>query len=65
MSALEYTHSHTHTPHTHPLTHTHIHHTQSATAGEIKRAYRQLSLKLHPDKSDDPDAAAKFRKVRI
>ncbi len=62
MSALEYTHSHTH--HTHTPTPTHTLTTQSATAGEIKRAYRQLSLKLHPDKSDDPDAAAKFRKVR-
>lgn len=36
---------------------------QDATSAEIRRAYRQLSLQLHPDKSDDPEAAEKFRMV--
>ncbi len=37
---------------------------RDASADEIKRAYRQLARKLHPDTNkDDPDAAAKFSKV--
>jgi len=36
---------------------------RTATRDEIKHAYRQLALKYHPDKSRDPDAAAKFREL--
>eukprot|EP01084_Bolivina_argentea_P091279 164337_1 len=34
-----------------------------ATNGEIKKAYRQLSLKYHPDKNGSKDAADKFAEV--
>ncbi|KAI1300246.1 DnaJ -like protein subfamily C member 1 [Halotydeus destructor] len=34
---------------------------QTATTSDIKRAFRQLSLRLHPDKNDEPDAEIKFR----
>lgn len=36
---------------------------RTATRDQIKHAYRQLALKYHPDKSQDPDAAAKFREL--
>lgn len=36
---------------------------RTATRDQIKHAYRQLALKYHPDKSRDPDAAAKFREL--
>ena len=34
---------------------------KGATEKEIKKAFRSLALKYHPDKSKDPDAINKFR----
>lgn len=35
----------------------------SVSADEIKRAYRVLAHKYHPDVSDDPDGERKFKEI--
>src|ERR671911_2694979 len=36
---------------------------RDATPEQIKKAYRRLAMKLHPDVATEPDAAERFKKV--
>ena len=38
---------------------------RSASTAEIKKAYRKLSLKYHPDKNPAPDASEKFAEISV
>jgi len=38
--------------------------TEDATDEQIKKAYRRLALRFHPDKNKNPKAADKFKDIR-
>lgn len=35
-----------------------------ASAAQIRRAYRKLAMRYHPDRNGSPEAAEKFKQVR-
>ncbi|WP_203567137.1 molecular chaperone DnaJ [Aestuariimicrobium ganziense] len=37
---------------------------RDATAEQIKKAYRRMAMKVHPDVAPDPDSAEKFKQVQ-
>ncbi len=38
---------------------------RDASAEDIKRVYRQMARRLHPDTNDDPEAEARFKEVAL
>jgi curved DNA-binding protein CbpA len=37
----------------------------NATESEIKKGYRVMALKYHPDKNQDADASDMFRRIKL
>jgi DnaJ-class molecular chaperone len=37
---------------------------EGASAAQIRRAYRRLAMRYHPDRNGSPEAAEKFKQVR-